>query len=80
MASKQKKTKILFRTTIDFDGDGDISKEEFVQNATQSKFIADLLTKTQYNDQRETEQRQTTDGDQRPEFQYKVTSNSINLL
>ena len=43
-------TKILFRATIDFDGDGDISKEEFVQNATQSKFIADLLTKTQYND------------------------------
>ena len=41
---------ILFRATIDFDGDGDISKEEFVQNATQSKFIADLLTKTQYND------------------------------
>ena len=41
---------VLFRATIDFDGDGDISKEEFVQNATQSKFIADLLTKTQYND------------------------------
>ena len=40
----------LGATWVDFDGDGDISKEEFVQNATQSKFIADLLTKTQYND------------------------------
>ena len=39
-----------FRATIDGDGDGDISKEEFVANAMQSKFIADLLTKEQYND------------------------------
>ena len=38
------------RATIDGDGDGDISKEEFVANAMQSKFIADLLTKEQYND------------------------------
>ena len=40
----------LFRSTIDGDGDGDISKEEFVKNGMQSKFIADLLTKQQYND------------------------------
>ena len=40
----------LFRSTIDGDGDGDISKEEFVENGMQSKFIADLLTKQQYND------------------------------
>merc|ERR1712227_657158 len=38
------------RATIDGDGDGDISKEEFVKNGMQSKFIADLLTKQQYND------------------------------
>ena len=43
--------KFLFhRSTIDGDGDGDISKEEFVKNGMQSKFIADLLTKQQYND------------------------------
>ena len=41
---------LLFRSTIDGDGDGDISKEEFVKNGMQSKFIADLLTKQQYND------------------------------
>lgn len=40
----------MFRATIDGDGDGDISKEEFVKNGMQSKFIADLLTKQQYND------------------------------
>ena len=40
----------IFRATIDGDGDGDISKEEFVKNGMQSKFIADLLTKQQYND------------------------------
>jgi len=38
------------RATIDGDGDGDISKEEFVTNAMQSKFIANLLTKQHYND------------------------------
>ena len=31
------------RATIDKDGDGDISKEEFVKNAMQSKFINKLL-------------------------------------
>ena len=31
------------RATIDVDKDGDISKEEFIQNATNSKFIADIL-------------------------------------
>ena len=41
---------IYFRATIDGDGDGDISKEEFVTNAMQSKFIANLLTKQHYND------------------------------
>ena len=40
----------VHRSTIDGDGDGDISKEEFVKNGMQSKFIADLLTKQQYND------------------------------
>ena len=33
------------RATIDEDGDGDISKEEFVKNALGSKFIADVLTR-----------------------------------
>ena len=31
------------RATIDKDGDGDISKEEFVKNAMQSKFIKKVL-------------------------------------
>ena len=31
------------RATIDVDKDGDISKEEFIQNAMNSKFIADIL-------------------------------------
>ena len=31
------------RSTLDKDGDGDISKEEFVKNAMQSKFINKLL-------------------------------------
>ena len=30
---------------IDKDGDGDISREEFVKNATNSKFISNLLSK-----------------------------------
>ena len=30
---------------IDKDGDGDISREEFVSNAANSKFINSLLTK-----------------------------------
>ena len=33
------------RAAIDDDGDGDISKEEFVKNAMGSKFIADVLGK-----------------------------------
>ena len=33
------------RAAIDDDGDGDISKEEFVKNAMGSKFISDLLSK-----------------------------------
>ena len=33
------------RATIDEDGDGDISKEEFVKNAMGSTFIADMLTR-----------------------------------
>ena len=31
------------RATVDQDGDGDISKEEFVKNAMNSKFIHDML-------------------------------------
>ena len=34
-----------FRASIDGDGDGDISKEEFVKNAMGSKFINDILNK-----------------------------------
>ena len=34
------------KATIDKDGDGDISKEEFVKNAMQSKFINKLLIET----------------------------------
>lgn len=30
---------------IDKDGDGDIDREEFVKNATNSKFISKLLSK-----------------------------------
>ena len=33
------------RAAIDDDGDGDISQEEFVKNAMESKFISDLLGK-----------------------------------
>ena len=33
------------RAAIDDDGDGDISKEEFVKNAMGSKFISDILSK-----------------------------------
>ena len=33
------------QAAIDEDGDGDISKEEFVKNAMGSKFINDLLSK-----------------------------------
>ena len=33
------------RAAIDDDGDGDISKKEFVKNALGSKFIADMLAK-----------------------------------
>ena len=33
-----------FRASVDCDGDGDISKEEFVKNAMESKFIHDILT------------------------------------
>ena len=32
-----------FRDAVDKDGDGDISKEEFVKNAMQSKFIFNML-------------------------------------
>ena len=32
------------RDAIDGDGDGEISKEEFVKNAMGSKFISDLLS------------------------------------
>ena len=34
------------RASIDGDGDGDISKEEFVKNAMESKFINDILNKS----------------------------------
>ena len=33
------------RCIIDKDGDGDISREEFVKNAANSKFINNLLNK-----------------------------------
>ena len=33
------------RAAIDDDGDGEISKEEFVKNAMVNKFISDLLSK-----------------------------------
>ena len=36
---------IILRASIDGDGDGDISKEEFVKNAMGSKFINDILNK-----------------------------------
>ena len=32
-----------FRATIDQDGDGDISKEEFIKNSMSSPFIAEVL-------------------------------------
>ena len=35
---------------IDKDGDGDISKEEFVKYAANSKFISNLLSKEVYTD------------------------------
>ena len=31
------------RATVDQDGDGDISKEEFITNALNSKFVHDML-------------------------------------
>ena len=31
------------RATIDVDNDGDISQEEFIQNALNSSFIADIM-------------------------------------
>ena len=34
---------LLFREAIDTEGDGEVSKEEFVVNATQSKFIFNML-------------------------------------
>ena len=37
--------RLLFRASIDVDGDGDISKEEFVKNAMGSKFINDIINK-----------------------------------
>ena len=36
---------LVLRASIDGDGDGDISKEEFVKNAMGSKFINDILNK-----------------------------------
>ena len=33
------------RKIIDIDGDGDISREEFVKNAVNSRFIKNLLCK-----------------------------------
>ena len=37
---------LVLRASIDGDGDGDISKEEFVKNAMESKFINDILNKS----------------------------------
>ena len=37
------KSKLFFRATIDIDNDGDISQEEFIQNALNSSFIADIM-------------------------------------
>lgn len=34
---------IFFRATIDQDEDGDISQEEFIKNAMNSQFIAEVL-------------------------------------
>ena len=34
---------LLFREAVDTEGDGDVSKEEFVKNAMQSKFIFNML-------------------------------------
>ena len=33
----------VFREAVDTEGDGDVSKEEFVKNAMQSKFIFNML-------------------------------------
>ena len=33
----------ISRATIDVDNDGDISQEEFIQNALNSSFIADIM-------------------------------------
>ena len=33
----------IFRATIDQDEDGDISQEEFIKNAMNSQFIAEVL-------------------------------------
>ena len=33
----------IFRATVDQDGDGDISKEEFIKNSMNSPFIAEVL-------------------------------------
>ena len=38
---------LFFRSTIDEDRDGDISKEEFIGNALKSSFIADILKEKQ---------------------------------
>jgi hypothetical protein len=34
---------VVLRTCVDKDGDGDISKEEFVQNAMNNEFIHSML-------------------------------------
>ena len=34
---------VHFREAVDTEGDGDVSKEEFVKNAMQSKFIFNML-------------------------------------
>ena len=36
-------TFFIFRATIDQDEDGDISQEEFIKNAMNSQFIAEVL-------------------------------------
>ena len=36
-------SRLIYRDAVDEEGDGDISKEEFVKNAMKSKFIFNML-------------------------------------
>ena len=42
-AMKRSDPNSISRATIDVDNDGDISQQEFIQNALNSSFIADIM-------------------------------------